>query len=36
MQDVGFDYGLTAAQAGDAMIAGAQTLWERAVVFDIK
>ena len=36
MQDVGFDYGLTAAQAGAALIAGAQTLWERAVVFDIK
>lgn len=35
MQDVGFDYGLTPRQAGDALIAGAQILWEREVIFDI-
>ena len=36
MQDVGFDYGLTPRQAGDALIASAQTLWERDLTFDIK
>ena len=36
MQDVGFDYGLTPKQAGDALVAGAQTLWEREVKFDIR
>ena len=36
MQDVGFDYGLTPRQAGDALIAGAQVLWEENIIFDIK
>jgi hypothetical protein len=36
MQSVGFDYGLTPRQAGDALIAGAQILWQREVVFDVK
>jgi hypothetical protein len=36
MQDVGFDYGLTPRQAGDALIAGAQVLWEKELVFDIQ
>ncbi len=36
MQDVGFDYGMSAAQVGTAMVKGAQTLWKREVVFDIK
>lgn len=36
MQSVGFDYGLTPRQAGDALIAGAQVLWEKKVTFDVK
>ncbi len=36
MQSVGFDYGLTPRQAGDALIAGAQVLWDRELVFDIE
>ena len=36
MQDVGFDYGLTPAQARDALVAGAQVLWERELGFVIK
>ena len=36
MQDVGFDYGLTPRQVGDAYIAGAQVLWERELLFDIE
>lgn len=36
MQDVGFDYGITPKQAGDALVAGAQVLWEKNVVFDVK
>jgi len=36
MQSVGFDYGLTPRQAGDALIAGAQVLWEKTVTFDVK
>ena len=35
MQDVGFDYGLTPREAGDALIAGAQVLWERELIFDV-
>jgi len=35
MQDVGFDYGLTPRQVGDALVAGAQLLWEKKLVFDI-
>ena len=35
MQDVGFDYGLTPRQAGDALVAGAQVLWEREIIFNI-
>ncbi len=36
MQDVGFDYGLTPRQAGDALVAGAQVLWERKLTFDVE
>ncbi len=36
MQDVGFDYGLTPRQAGDALIASAQTLWEKELTFNLK
>lgn len=36
MQDVGFDYGITPRQAGDAMVAGAQTLWEKEVTFEVE
>jgi hypothetical protein len=36
MQDVGFDYGLTPKQAGDALIAGAQMLWQRELTFDLQ
>ncbi|MDP6873942.1 MAG: multiheme c-type cytochrome [Alphaproteobacteria bacterium] len=36
MQSVGFDYGITPRQAGDALVAGAQVLWQREVVFDVK
>lgn len=36
MQSVGFDYGLTPRQAGDALIAGAQELWRRNISFDLQ
>lgn len=36
MQDVGFDYGMSAWEVGVAMVEGAQTLWEREIVFDVK
>ena len=36
MQDVGFDYGLTPRQAGDALIASAQTLWKKELTFNLK
>ncbi|MFQ5938664.1 MAG: multiheme c-type cytochrome [Alphaproteobacteria bacterium] len=36
MQSVGFDYGLTPRQAGDALIAGAQILWQRELTFDVE
>jgi hypothetical protein len=36
MQSVGFDYGITPKQAGDALVAGAQVLWEKEVTFNIK
>jgi len=36
MQSVGFDYGLTPRQAGQALVAGAQTLWVRNITFDTK
>jgi len=36
MQSVGFDYGLTPRQAGDALIAGAQLLWEKELILDVK
>ncbi len=35
IQDVGFDYGMTPRETGDAVIAGAQVLWEREREFDI-
>ena len=35
-RDVGFDYGLTPREVGDAYIAGAQVLWERELLFDIE
>ncbi len=36
IQGVGFDYGLTPRQAGDALIAGAQVLWQRELTFDVE
>ncbi len=36
IQGVGFDYGMTPRQLGDALIAGAQLLWERELTFDIE
>jgi len=36
MQSVGFDYGITPRQAGDALIAGAQMLWDREVILEVK
>ena len=36
IQSVGFDYGLTPRQVGDAVIAGAQVLWQRELVFDVE
>lgn len=35
IQDVGFDYFMTPAQVGGAVIAGSQTLWRKTVVFDV-
>ena len=35
MQSVGFDYGMTPRQVGDAVIAGAQVLWEKDATFNI-
>ena len=35
MQGVGFDYGITPRQAGDALIAGAQVLWENEIIFEV-
>ena len=35
IQDVGFDYGLSPRQVGDALRAGMEVLWERKVAFDI-
>lgn len=34
IQDVGFDYGMTPGDVGRAVIAGAQALWSRKVVFN--
>ena len=36
IQSVGFDYGMTPRQVGDAVAAGAQLLWERELTFDIE
>jgi len=36
MQSVGFDYGISPAAAGAALVAGAQLLWEKTISFDIK
>ncbi|MFQ5764768.1 MAG: hypothetical protein ACE5GT_07565, partial [Rhodospirillales bacterium] len=36
MQGVGFDYGLSPRAAGDALVAGAQVLWEKSLTFDIR
>jgi hypothetical protein len=36
IQSVGFDYGLTPRQAGDALIAGAQVLWQRELSFNVE
>jgi hypothetical protein len=35
MQSVGFDYGLTPRQAGDALISGADLLWQYDLTFNI-
>ena len=34
IQDVGFDYGLTPVQARDALVQGAQVLWEEELKFE--
>ena len=36
MQNVGFDYGMTPRELGDALIAGTQTLWQRDLTFDVE
>lgn len=36
IQSVGFDYGLSPAAAGKALVAGTQLLWEKSLTFDIK
>ncbi len=36
MQSVGFDYGISPAAAGAALVAGTQLLWEKTISFDIK
>lgn len=35
IQSVGFDYGMTPREVGDALIAGTQILWERKLTFDL-
>ena len=35
MQSVGFDYGLSPRAAGEALVAGAQLLWEKTIDFGI-
>ena len=35
MQSVGFDYGLTPAEAGAALVNGADLLWDREIEFNI-
>ena len=34
IQDVGFDYGITPAPARDALVEGAQVLWEKELKFE--
>ena len=36
IQSVGFDYGMTPRQVGDAVIAGTQVLWQRELSFDVE
>ena len=36
IQSVGFDYGISPRAAGEAVVAGAQLLWEKTVGFDIR
>lgn len=35
MQNVGFDFGMTPAQLGRELVAGAQTLWTKELTFDV-
>jgi len=35
IQEVGFDYGMSAKQIGDAVVEGHQVLWQKEHVFDI-
>jgi hypothetical protein len=35
IQEVGFDYGMSAKQIGDAVVEGHQVLWQKKHVFDI-
>lgn len=35
VQRVGFDYGLTPRQAGEALVAGHEILWERSLTIDV-
>ena len=34
VEEVGFDYGMSARELADAIVAGSDTLWEKEVVFD--
>ncbi len=36
IQSVGFDYGMTPRQVGDAVIAGTQVLWQRELSFNVE
>lgn len=36
IQSVGFDYGMAPQEVGDALVSGAQLLWEKEVTFDIE
>ncbi len=36
IKDVGFDYGMSAKEVGDAVVEGHQVIWEKEVVFDGK
>ena len=35
IRDVGFDYGLSARDVADAVVAGHQTIWQQVLRFDV-